>query len=83
LKVKLGQQIKLNNAHTISLAKGGTAEVKPGDIATVVKKIDEETGEIVYITGEAKGLNEKISIEIDDDIDTDSLVKKIINELNK
>lgn len=83
MKIKLGQQIQFKNVHTISLAKGGTVQVKPGDTATVVKKIDEKTGEIVYLTGEAKGLNEKIPLDVDDSIDTDSMVRKIMNELNK
>ena len=83
MKLKLGQQIQFKNTHTISVAKGGTVQVKPGDTATVVKKVDEETAEVVYLTGEAKGLSEKILLEVDDNLDTDSIVRKIMNELNK
>ena len=83
MKVKLGQTIEFKTARTIGLAKGGTVEVLPGDKARVVKKVDEKTAEIVYLTGEAKGLSEKILLEVDDNLDTDSIVKKIMNELNK
>jgi hypothetical protein len=82
MKVKLGQQIQFKKEHKIQLAKGGTALVKVGDSARVMRKIDEETAEIVYLTGEAKGLSHKIPLEVDDNLDTDSIVKKIMNELN-
>lgn len=83
MKVKLGQSIEFKESRTISLAKGGSVQVKPGDKARVVKKVDEKTAEIVYITGEAKGYGQKIALEVDDTIDTDSMVKKIMSQLNK
>lgn len=83
MKVKLGQQIQFKKDHQIQLAKGGTALVKAGDAARVVRKIDESTGEIVYLTGQAKGLSHKIPLEVDDTLDTDSILKKIMSELDK
>ena len=82
MAVKLGQQIQFRNSHTIEVAKGGTVLVKPGDTARVVKKIDEKTAEIVYLTGEAKNLSNRIPLEVDDTLDTDAIVKKIMDELN-
>ena len=82
MKVKLGQQIQFKNNHEVEIAKGGTALVRSGDTARVVKKIDEETGEIIYLTGEAKGLSNRIPLEVDTTLDTDSIVKKIMDELN-
>ena len=86
MKVRLGQNIKFNCTRIIELEKGGTAQIKPGDIAKVVKKVDEKTGEIVYLTGEAKGLAHRISLEVDDVIsaeETDEILKKVMDELNK
>lgn len=83
MKAKIGQEIEFKRAHKISLAKGGKANIKPGDKARVVKKIDSETGEIVYLTGEAKGLSQIITIEVDDTINTDDILKKLMNELNR
>lgn len=83
MKVKLGQQIKFKVSHKIPLAKGGTALVKVGDIATVVKKIDNKTAEIIYSTGEAKGLSYKIHVEVDDTLDADLIAKKILSKMSK
>ena len=83
MKVKLGQQIQFKKAHQIQLAEGGTATVKAGDSAMVVRKIDDTLGEIVYMTGAAKGLSHKIPLEVDDTLDTDSILKKIMNELGE
>ena len=83
MKAKLGEQIRFNKPHTIPLAKGGTAKIVPGDIARVMKKVDENTAEIMYLTGEAKGLSQKILLQVDANIDADSIVKKIMSDLNK
>lgn len=83
MKYKIGQQIEFTAPCKIKLAKGGTAQLVKGDKAMVVRKVDDSTGEIVYITGEAKGLSQVISIEVDDSIDTDVLAEKILKELGK
>lgn len=83
MKVKLGQTIEFKASRTVSLAKGGSVQVKPGDKARVVKKVDDKTAEIVYLTGEAKGYGHNIALEVDDTLDTNSMVEKIMRELNK
>lgn len=83
MKMKLGQQIRFKKDHKIQVQKGGTVLVKTGDVATIVKKIDEKTAEIVYVTGEAKGLSHQIALEVDDNLDVDDIVKKIMNNLNE
>lgn len=83
MKVKIGQEIKFKKTHSISLAKGGTALVKAGDTARVLKKVDDTTGEIVYLTGEAKGYSQKIMIEVDDSLDNDAIVKRLLQELGE
>lgn len=83
MKVKLGQQIKFQKDHTVQVAKGSSVTVKAGDKARVVKKVDEKTAEIVYLTGEAKGLSQNIMLEVDDSLDVDSIAKKIMDELSK
>jgi hypothetical protein len=82
MKAKLGQQIKFTQERRIKLTKGGTALIKSGDIARVVKKIDDNTAEVVYLSGEAKGMSQQIAMEVDDNLDVDSILKKIMNELN-
>ena len=47
----------------------------------VVRKVDEKSGEIVYITGQASGLSQVISLQVDDSVDADYLAKKIMEEL--
>ncbi|MDP4178222.1 MAG: hypothetical protein Q8900_07805 [Bacillota bacterium] len=83
MKIKLGQQIIFQKDHKIQVAKGGTIIVKAGDKARVVRKVDEKTAEIVYLSGEAKGLCQNIALEVDDDLDADSIAKKILEELSK
>jgi hypothetical protein len=83
MKVKIGQQIKFTKDHKIQLARGGNAIVKAGDKATVMKKIDNDTAEIVYLTGEAKGMSHNVALEVDDDLDYDAIAKKIMSELGK
>ena len=82
MKAKLGQQIEFKRSHFINLAKGGKSEIKAGDKARVVKKIDENTAEIVYLSGEAKGLSQHVKMEIDDSLDIDSIVNKVLKNLN-
>lgn len=81
MKVKLGQQIEFKKSHYISLAKGGKAKIKVGDKAQVLRKINETTAEILYLTGEAKGLSQNIKLEVDDTLNTDSIVQKILKGL--
>lgn len=81
MKYKIGQHIEFTAPSKIKLAKGGTAQLVKGDKAMVVRKVDNTTGEIVYITGQAKGLSQIISIEVDDNIDTDALTERILKEL--
>lgn len=83
MKAKLGQQIRFTKDYKIQLAKGGTALVKAGDTATVVRKVDKETAEIVYLSGEAKGMSQNIPLEVDDTLDVDSIVEKLRRELDK
>lgn len=82
MKLKLGQEIKFKTDHTISLAKGGTALVKKGDVAKVLKKVDDSTAEIIYLTGEAKGYSQNILAEVDAAIDKDAILKKLLKELD-
>lgn len=83
MKVKLGQEIKFKADHSISLAKGGTALVKKGDVARVIKKVNDSTAEIVYLTGEAKGYSQQILAEVDATIDKDAILKKLLKELEE
>ncbi|OPJ61559.1 hypothetical protein [Clostridium oryzae] len=80
--IKLGQQIRFKQNRKIKTAKGDIIEVKKGDIARVVRKIDEETAEIVYITGAAKGLAQNIAMQVDDNINVEQIAKKIMDEIN-
>jgi phosphoribosyl-ATP pyrophosphohydrolase len=83
MKVKIGQEIKFKQNHSISLAKSGTALVKAGDIARVLRKVDDETAEIIYLTGEAKGYSQRILLEVDDTLDKDAIVKKLLEQLDE
>lgn len=83
MKVKLGQVIKFTKDHTIQLSKGGKALVKSGDTAQVMRKVDEKSGEILYLTGMAKGLSQIIALEVDDSLDIDSIAEKILRQLNE
>lgn len=54
MKYKIGQEIEFTNSFVVELRKGGAVKVDPGDKAMIVRKIDDNTGEIVYTTGNAK-----------------------------
>lgn len=81
MKYKIGQKIKFTNSFVIELANGKKAKIVKGDEAMVVRKVDEGTGEIVYTTGAAKGLSQIIDIDVDENVDSDYILKKIMNEL--
>jgi len=81
MKVKIGQQIKFTKNHQVPTSKGKTLLVKAGDVARVLKKVDETTGEIVYLTGEAKGFSHKVPLQVDDSLDVDAIAKKILNDI--
>ncbi|WP_251861083.1 hypothetical protein [Clostridium sp. Marseille-Q2269] len=83
MKYKIGQEIEFTNSFFIELSKGGKAKIVPGDKAMVVRKIDDTTGEIVYTTGNAKGLSQNIQIEVDEVLNNDELAKKILDEMYK
>jgi len=75
---KIGQKIRFNNEFTIDLDNGKKAKIRRGDEATVVKKVDNNSGEIVYNTGEAKGFSQIIAIKVDDTLDVDYITKEIL-----
>ncbi len=81
MKYKVGQKIEFTNNSIIETNKGKKVRIAKGDEAMVVRKVDENSGEIVYVTGEASGLSQIIAIEVDGDLDADYLAKKIMNEL--
>lgn len=81
MKYKIGQKIQFTNEFIIDLENGKKAKIVNGDQAMVVRKVDEKSGEIVYITGQASGLSQVISLEVDDSVDADYLAKKIMEEL--
>lgn len=83
MKYKIGQKIKFTESFIIKLANGKKAKIQKGDEAVVVRKVDDTCGEVAYITGEASGLSQILSIQVDDNIDSDYLAKKIMEELNK
>lgn len=83
MKAKIGQIITFKADYKISLKNGGTALVKKGDKAQVLKKIDETTGEILYLTGAASGKSQYIRLEVDENIDVEDITKKLIEELKK
>lgn len=83
MKVKIGQVIKFQKDHYIALEKGGKALVKKGDTARVLKKIDETTGEIVYLTGEARDKCQYVKLEVDDNLDADAIAKQILREMGE
>ena len=80
MKYKIGQKIEFTNKFTIELQNDKKARIVKGDTAMVVRKVDETSGEIVYITGQASGLSQIISIQVDDNVDTDYLAKRIMEE---
>jgi hypothetical protein len=79
--LQIGQKIEFTNGFIVELEKGKKAKIVKGDKAMVVRKVDEKSGEIVYITGEAAGLSQIISIDVDETVDADYIASKIINEL--
>ncbi|WP_373897332.1 hypothetical protein ACER0A_013690 [Haloimpatiens sp. FM7315] len=81
MKVKIGKVIVFNSDHEIGIKGGGRALVKKGDKAQVLRKVDETTGEILYLSGEAKGKSQYVKIEVDDDIDVDEIARKLMEEL--
>lgn len=81
MKYKIGQKIEFTNNFTVELEKGKKARIIKGDKAMVVRKVDENSGEIVYITGEAAGLSQVIEINVDEKVDADYIAGKIINDL--
>lgn len=83
MKFKLGQQIVFKKDHVILAANKGSIVVKKGDKATVVKKIDEHSGEIIYSSGAAKGLSRVVPMEVDTTLDEDAIVKKILSDLSE
>lgn len=80
-KVKIGQTIKFQSDHYISLEKGGKILVKKGDTARVLKKVDEKTGQIMYLTGAAKDKYQNLMLEVEDDLDADAIAKQILNDI--
>ncbi|MDP4088332.1 MAG: hypothetical protein Q8930_03540 [Bacillota bacterium] len=83
MKVKLGQVLKFTKDHTVELSNGGSAVIKVGDTAQVLRKVDALNGEILYLTGKAKGLSQIIALEVDDSLDIDSITEKILRQLNE
>lgn len=81
MKYKIGQKIEFTSTFIIELQKGKKAKIVKGDTAMVVRKVDETSGEIVYITGEASGLSQIISIQVDDEVDAEYLAKRIMEDL--
>ncbi|MFL0252191.1 hypothetical protein ACJDT4_17395 [Clostridium neuense] len=80
-KVKLGQVIRFQSDHYISLEKGGKVLVKKGDTARVIKKVDEKTGQIMYLTGQAKGKYQNLMLDVENDLDADAIAKQILNDI--
>lgn len=81
MKYKIGQKIEFSGSFVIELSTGKKAKVKKGDQAMVMRKIDENSGEIVYISGEASGFSQIIKIKVDDNVDAEYLANKIMQEL--
>lgn len=81
MKYKIGQKIEFTDEFNIEVQNGKKAKIVKGDSAMVVRKVDETSGEILYITGEAAGLSQTISIEVDDNVDADYLAKRIMDDL--
>lgn len=83
MKYKIGQEIVFTKDFMINTESSGKVKVRKGDKARVVRKINETTGEIVYLTGDAKGKSQNIKIEVDDNLDADAIAKRIMEELKK
>lgn len=83
MKAKIGQIITFKSDRNISLKDGTTITIKSGDKAQVLKKIDDTTGQILYLTGEASGKTQYLYMEIDGVIDADDIAKRIMQEINR
>ncbi|MBP2031853.1 hypothetical protein J2Z42_000518 [Clostridium algifaecis] len=81
MKYKIGQEIKFEEDFLLPLQNGNKVKVLKGDTAVVVRKIDDNSGEILYMTGKASGKSQVINIEVDSNIDSDYIAKKIMGEL--
>jgi hypothetical protein len=81
MKYKIGQKIEFTDEFNIEIQNGKKAKIVKGDTAMVVRKVDETSGEILYITGQASGLSQVISIEVDDNVDADYLAKRLMEDL--
>lgn len=81
MKYKIGHEIEFTQGFWLPLEGGKKVKVLKGDKAVVVKKIDDDSGEILYMTGEASGKSQIINIEVDDQIDADYLAKQIMEGL--
>ncbi|AWI06079.1 hypothetical protein [Clostridium drakei] len=80
-KYKIGEKIQFTQNAVIETNKGKKVKIKKGDEAMVIRRVDDECGEIVYVTGEAAGLSQVIAIEVDGELNTNYFAKKIMEEL--
>ncbi|GAA0748375.1 hypothetical protein [Clostridium oceanicum] len=81
MKYKIGQEIEITNKFFLNIANGKKVQVNPGDKAMVVKKINENMGEIIYISGNAKGNSQNINIEVDTKIDEEEIASRIMKQI--
>lgn len=80
MKMKIGEIIQFRQDRKIK-SEDGLLLVRRGDKAQVLRKVDEGTGEILYLTGEAKGKSQIVAIDVDEEIDSDDIAKKIMSML--
>ena len=78
MRYKIGQKIQFTNNSIIETNKGKKVTIVKGDEAMVVRRVDENSGEIVYVTGQAKGLSQTIAIEVEGEVDAEYIAKKIM-----
>ncbi|ADK13514.1 MULTISPECIES: hypothetical protein [Clostridium] len=81
MKYKIGHEIQFTQSFWLPVEGGKKLKVLKGDKAVVVKKIDDNSGEILYMTGEASGKSQVINIQVDDEIDGDYIARQIMEEL--
>lgn len=81
MKYKIGQVIQFKKDFVIQTENSGKLTVKSGDQARVVRRVDDNTGEIVYTTGEAKGKSQNIKIQVDNNIDGERIAAQILREI--
>ncbi|MDF2880894.1 MAG: hypothetical protein K0R54_1451 [Clostridiaceae bacterium] len=81
MKYKIGSEIEFTNNFEVNCENGKKASIAKGDKAIVSRKVDETSGEIIYTTGNAKGLIQIINIQVDDELDADLIAKKILSQL--